>query len=243
METPDSYGYPMGDGDLRPPVLAMEEHARASGRPFVLWGMDDGEKAALEEAFPGRFRYEAPRDYFDYVYDAQKLATLAGKKLHAKRNFVNRFEKEHPDWTFEPITPDNMEEVRQMNKVWEQLNDWGHDLSLQEEISAIHRMFRHYDEMDFTGGLLRAEGRVVAYSVASPLGTRAFDIHLQKAYYDVAGAYPTINREMVRHILEKYPQVEFINREDDNGDDGLRKSKLSYYPDLLLRKWTAAWVD
>lgn len=242
VEIPANYGFPQGEGDIRRPVEALREHAQAHNRPLILWGLLDHQKDQLEAAYPGQFSYKESRDSFDYIYDAQKLATLAGKKLHAKRNFINRFEKENPDWSFEPITPDNLEEVQRMNRVWEQLNDWGQNMALQAEMSAISRVFRHYQELDFTGGLLRADGRVVAYSVGSPLGTRAFDVHLEKAYYDVPGAYPTINREMVRHILERYPQVELINREDDNGDDGLRQSKLSYKPEILLRKWRATWI-
>lgn len=243
VEIPSNYGYPQGVGDIRRPVEALREHALAHNRRLVLWGLLDEQREELEAAYPGRFSYKESRDSFDYIYDAQKLTTLSGKKLHAKRNFINRFEKENPNWSFELITPENLEEVKRMNRVWEQLNDWGQNMALQAEMGAIQRVFRHYEELGFVGGLLRADDRVVAYSVASPLGTRAFDIHLEKAYYDVPGAYPTINREMVRHILANYPNVELINREDDNGDEGLRKSKLSYYPEILLRKWRATWID
>ena len=77
--------------------------------------------------------------------------------------------------------------------------------------------------------------------MASPLGTEAVDVHIEKAFAEVAGAYTIINREMVRYLKQKLPGLLWINREDDTGDEGLRKAKLSYQPDLLVEKELATW--
>lgn len=242
VNTSENFNYPFGSGDLRVPLDAMMEHSRAVGIPLTLWGMNDEEKERMEALYPGQFLFEETRQYADYLYDARKLADLSGKKLHSKRNFINRFMADYPDWSFEPLTHENLEDAMRMSAEWCKINDCGRSAALKEEACAVGRAFRHYWDLGLTGGLLRAGGRVVAFSMASPLGTRAFDIHIEKAFYDVPGAYPMINREMARYILEQYPHVELINREDDTGDEGLRKAKLSYYPEILLRKWLATWI-
>ena len=68
-------------------------------------------------------------------------------------------------------------------------------------------------------------------------------VHFEKAFPDVNGAYAMINREFSRMIAEKYPEVQFLNREDDMGSEGLRRAKESYQPTVLLEKYTADWKE
>ena len=86
------------------------------------------------------------------------------------------------------------------------------------------------------------DARAVAFSMGSFTAPGCFDVHFEKAYADVEGAYPVINRELARYIRRLYPDTQWFNREDDMGLEGLRKAKLSYYPDILLEKFTAREV-
>ena len=69
-----------------------------------------------------------------------------------------------------------------------------------------------------------------------------FDVHFEKAA-DHEGAYPMINRELVRLVLAEYPQIQYINREDDMGLENLRTAKLSYRPEFMAEKYCATWND
>lgn len=232
---------PIGNGDPAGALEEVRDECRKAGGPMCILGAGDAEQQKLETAYPGIFTFEDKREYFDYIYEAARLADLPGKKLHAKRNFINRFMTDNPEWSFEPITGENISQAWEMNRKWCEINGCARSAELMDEAYAVRRCFDNFRELGIIGGMLRAGDRVVAYSMASRLGTRAVDVHIEKAFSDVDGAYPLINREMVRYILELYPDVEYINREDDTGDDGLRQAKLSYHPDILLRKWVAVW--
>lgn len=100
-------------------------------------------------------------------------------------------------------------------------------------------MFRHFRELGFTGALLYQNGEPVAFTAATRLGEAVMDVHFEKALPGVEGAYTMINREFVNLIAQRYPEIEFFNREEDMGIEGLRKAKESYRPDMLLMKYIA----
>lgn len=232
---PRSYLFPSGSGDVKPVIDALSTDAALRGEPLVMSGVTKESVAALETLFPGRFTFEETRDHFDYIYESEKLITLSGKKLHSKRNFINRFQAEHEGgWSFEAITPENIAECWSMNTRWCEQNGCGEDPSLMEELCAVRNCFENFSALGLRGGLLRVDGRVVAYTMGLPLNADTFIVHIEKAFSDVAGAYPMINREFAAHNCADF---KYINREDDVGDEGLRRAKLSYKPAILLEKF------
>ena len=236
------YLFPYGSGDLAPAVEALAADAAAFGEKLHFVCLSAQQKAQLEELWPGRFVYDCvwDRDSWDYVYDVNKLADLAGKKLHSKRNHIHRFDERFPDWMAEPIDAHNVEECVEMERIWAAAHaEKGESESLSEETISILEALYLRDELELKGVLIRAEGKVVAFSLGSFTTPECFDVHYEKAYSDIQGAYTVVNREMARMIRAQYPQVKWFNREDDLGLEGLRKAKLSYYPEILLEKCSA----
>lgn len=229
------YTYPVGEGDIKPVIEALMEDAKERNIPFRLRGILENEVSKVEELFPGLFHIEASRDESDYVYKTERLTTLAGKKLHGKRNHIARF-KDNPDWQYEDITRENIEECKVMNKKWCALYDCDEDKNLQLEACAVALAFKNFFELNLVGGLIRREGEVIAYTIGEPLTDDTFVVHIEKAFPDIQGAYPMINQQFVIHNCQDF---EYVNREEDMGEEGLRKAKLSYYPDLLIEKYTA----
>ena len=149
-----SYLYPAGSGDLRPVVDALAADAAELGVPFRMNGVPREGTAALEALFPGRFAFAETRDHFDYLYESEKLITLSGKKLHGKRNFVNRFLAENEGrWAYEAITPENLPECWRMNVAWCAENGCGEDPSLAEETCAVKNCFDHFTALGLQGHL------------------------------------------------------------------------------------------
>lgn len=237
-----SYLYPAGSGPLAPAVDALAQDAAAQGKPLLLVCVTGEQRAALEEACPGRFQFEEDRDGFDYIYDVNRLADLPGKKLHAKRNHIHRFDEQFPDWLLEDITPANVPECVELERQWAALRqeEAGEDAgAISEETVAVIEALYHMDKLGLEGVLIRADGGPVAFSLGGFITPECFDVNFEKSFGDIQGAYPAINRELARLIRERHPQVKWFNREDDMGLDGLRRAKQSYYPDILLPKYTA----
>jgi len=234
-----SYLYPAGSGDIAPVVEAMLQDAKDCGHDFVLYTVLAEQKALLETLFPGKFEFTRIPKYDDYIYTAESLITLAGKKLHAKRNHINRFKAENPDWTYEPITQDNMHEVILMSEEWCRINSCNSQKSLREESCAMRQALKDYFALGLDGGLIRAGGRVVAFSMGDRLNNDTYLVHLEKAFADVNGAYAIINQQFAEHNCKDYT---YIDREDDSGDEGLRQAKLSYRPVMRTEKYTARWI-
>lgn len=239
------YPFPSGQGDLRAALEALMADARERGIPFRLYGLSEADKALLQALYPDRFRFHCDRDSFDYVYDIHDLADLKGRKYQQKRNHIHRFEDSFSDWRAEPLTEENAQAALDFAEYWYDLRaQLDPEEDLQMERSALRRAFRHWQELGMEGLVLYADGKIVAMTMASFLSEDTLDVHFEKALPHIQGAYPTINREFARHIREKYPQVQYLNREDDMGMEGLRKAKLSYHPHHMVEKsWALMTVE
>lgn len=190
---------------------------------------------SIENWYPGRFEVTYERDWADYIYNREKLMNLSGKKLHGKRNHIKRFQEQHPEWTYETLSEENVEACVAMAKNWCRANCCKEDDEKQEEFHLVVRALRNFRQLHMRGGLLRTKEGVVAFTLGSPISADTFDVSFEKAYADIQGAYPMINQQFVLHELQDYV---YVNREEDLGVEGLRKAKLSYYPEVLLEKGT-----
>lgn len=231
-----SYLYPIGQGDKLQAIESLVTDARERKTPFSIHGMLTEQTRELDSLFPGRFVFHGTRDLYDYIYSRESLAGLAGKKLHAKRNHINKF-KTLNNWSYEPISRENIEQCWEMNRQWCIQQGCGEDPGLREEACAVRSCFEHYFSLEMQGGLLKSDGRVIAYTMGKPLCSDTFIVHIEKAFAEIQGAYPMINQQFVLHACEGFS---YINREEDTGKEGLRKAKLSYYPSILLEKYTAS---
>lgn len=234
------YLYPAGNGPVEEAIDAILEDAAQDGRVPIIFSLNEEAKARLENQHPGRFRYESSRGDADYIYLASDLANLPGKKYQKKRNHCSRFERDHAGrWQFHEITPENMKDVCAFNKRWCSLYDNRDDVGIEQEHQAIQLVCAHYGELALKGGFITVDEEIVAFSFGSALGPDLFVTHVEKALYDVNGAYAIINREMARHFCMGY---EYINRENDVDEEGLREAKLSYHPAFLEEKYTAELI-
>lgn len=240
-EKKPSYFYPAGTGDVKAVIDQMKEDAADHSHDFRLVGLSLENIEQLDLMYPKQFRYKRKRDHFDYVYLIEKMVSLAGKKLSAKRNHINKFVSNNK-WHFEQINEDNIKECWDMNKQWSVNNGIDEDPGLAEEACAVQRLLKNFFDLGLEGGLIRVDDKVVAYTIGEVLNSDTYVIHVEKAFADIQGAYPIINREFIKHISEKYPHLIYVNREEDIGNKGLRRAKKSYYPEKMEEKYTGKYV-
>lgn len=217
--------FPRGDGDVQGVISKIEEEYGDVG----FFGLNENDKRILEEFRKEKYIITADRDSSDYYYKVSDLSSLSGKKYHQKRNHISFFEKTY-NWSYERIDKSNIPECLEMNEKWIEKNADKAMSGTGREETAIATAFENYEQLGFVGGLLRIDGKVCAYTFGEKMNDTTFCTHVEKAFSDVRGAYPMINREFARRELSEY---KFVNREEDLGIEGLRKAKLSYYPCCL----------
>lgn len=230
-----SFAYPAGEPeDVKKALELLMEYSRERGVLFSLYNVTPDNFAQLAEWYPDRFQIEYSEADADYVYESEKLATLSGKKLHGKRNHINKFKNMYGDrWSYEPITRDNVEECFQMALKWRNQNGCEDDPDKNSEMCVTLNSLRLFEELELTGGLLRVDGNIIAFTIGEPVCSDTFVVHIEKAFADIQGAYPMINQQFVEHECKDY---KYVNREEDTGSEGLRKAKLSYRPVFMVEK-------
>ena len=228
-----AYMFPVGDGDLRHAICQIEKDAEMSGHSFIILGVTTEAKCVLNKLFPHNFFFTAERDYFDYIYLRENLITLSGKKLQPKRNHINKFKKQY-DYTYLPITQEIIPECRKLEQIWYEANKVEeNNEDLLHERCSMHFAMEHFNQLGLLGGAIIADNKIIAFTYGSPINNQTFGIHVEKADIRYEGVFSVISQEFAKHIPQQYT---YINREEDLGIPGLRQSKLSYHPTLLLEK-------
>lgn len=232
------YLYPICRDDPKPVLDAIIADSRERGILCSLTSLTKADCQTLEALYPGQFVFHPDRDSFDYVYSIEDLSTLKGRKFQKKRNHMNKFKQTHQDYTLEPITEENLSQVQKMLDNWyiahqERFPD--SDTCLEQ--LAIHKGLRYRHELGLEAMVLRVGDTLLAMTMGSRIAQHTFDVQFEKA--DDESAYVAINYLFANYIHEKYPDVLWLNREDDLGIEGLRRAKLSYNPDHMIEKWWA----
>ena len=231
------YPFPVGGGDKKAVLEAIINDAHERDIPCRLTGLTEENIRLLEELYPGKFFFHCDRDSYDYVYAIDDLAELKGKKYQKKRNHVNRFRTEHPDYRVQPLCDELLEDVKALVDGWYEsrlAQDPAADFLMERR--AIEKALRDYEKLGLETLVLLDGRQVLAVTMGSFLAENTLDVHFEKAREDVDGAYAAINCEFARYLREKYPQLQFLNREEDMGIPGLRKAKESYLPHHLTEK-------
>lgn len=229
-----NFAFPVGTADLKSAFSWLQNYCARKGVPFKMNLVEPAMYEQIEAEFPGAYDVVYSRNNADYFYNTADLESFSGKRYHSKKNHVNEFMRAHPDWVYEPITDENTGACIEMAKDWCVENNCCSDKSKASELCILIKALKYRAALGLSGGLLRTHGRIVALA----LGERAGDMvieHFEKAFSDVPGAYPMICQQFAKN---EAGDAVFINREEDLGVEGLRRSKESYRPAFLADKGT-----
>jgi hypothetical protein len=227
-----AFSPPLG-GDVRGGFDKVVEYCRLKELPVIFYNAASYDLEMLSEIF-GDLKSCYNEDWSDYIYTASDLTSLVGRKFNGQRNHINFFKRTFEDYSFEVVTKDNIPEVFEFFRQFP-LSDsmLGSDV-YAEEYSKTIEVLENFEIYDQLGGLLRVDGKVIAFSLGEIVNGVLF-VHIEKADKNYRGAYPMITNEFAKHFCSD--DVVFINREEDVGDEGLRRSKKSYHPCGLLNKY------
>lgn len=222
------YLLPPGEGSLCDRVRALRE---AVGAGLTMSLVPEDALGELRQEFS--FTAVEEPDIADYIYKAEDLAYLAGKKYSKKRNLIHQFEKLYPDYTLEPITNENAHRIAECCA-----HDWS-DTGLSElaiyENDHTREVLEDFAAYGCTGYALHVGGEIAAFCIGEVMGDTLI-VHIEKGKREYKGAFQMINCLFAKTELEKCG-IQYINREDDVGDEGLRRAKQSYFPEYMLKKF------
>lgn len=229
-----SYAVPWGDGDITVALKEVQNDALGRGADLSFYCVSEEQTEQLKSFFGDKLILKEQRDYFDYIYLRENLATLNGKRYHSKKNHVNTFCKKF-NYSYEELNENNLEECLNFSRQWHMMNESTQQLEAERQV--IDCAFKNFFDLGFSGALLRVDGKIVAYSLGEPMADgETYCVHFEKASPDVPTAYATVNKMFAENLPTKF---KYINREDDAGVEGLRKAKTSYHPEFLLKKYYA----
>ena len=189
-----------------------------------LWGRQAGDLLQIAEE----------RANWDYIYSVDELVSLRGNRFHKKKNLLNQFKKKN-DYHFETFSAAMIDQALALQDDWCTWRDCEDSDVLAAENRAIQRVFVYWDRFpELLGGAIMVEDMIVAYTIAEPLDRDTVVIHFEKGCPAHKGIYQAINQMFLESLGDRF---RFVNREQDLGDEGLRKAKLSYHPVKFNEKY------
>jgi hypothetical protein len=229
-----AFSMPLGK-DINGSLQEVTEYCRNREIPVIFYTVTN-EDIGILRAFFNTVNVIKEDDWSDYLYWASDLKELPGRKYHGQKNHINFFYKTHTHFSFEEITKANIAEVIDFYKNYGLKAVTDSDVFLEEHYKTLE-VLENYDIYGLLGGFLRIDGAVEAFSIGEICNDVLF-IHIEKANLKLRGAYQVVNNEFARYYALK-ENVEYINREEDIGDEGLRISKKSYHPCEIVQKYIA----
>jgi hypothetical protein len=190
-------------------------------------------RLAAELAGHPEFVVERVRDHFDYVYRTHDLINLAGGNYRAQRNHLHSLTRSHP-FRYEPLTEEHLSPCLALSARWCQVKRCECDLSLLGEWEAVTAALANYQALGLQGGVILVNDRIRAFSCGELLNKATAVIHLEKADPELRGLYAVINQQFCQ---QAWADVDFVDREQDLGEPGLRTAKMSYHPHRLVEKF------
>ena len=223
---------PVGTGDKRKALDALcSELKDISAEVRICRVSEDFVNRRLD---PDQYFYQLDRNNSDFVYRSGDIMELSGRKYHSKKNHLNTFIR---NFQFEYLALDRelVGHFLDMQEEWCRIRDClqTHDLLMEDY--AVKTALTYFNELDYKGAAIRIGNRLEAFSLGEQLNRDTAVIHIEKANPDIPGLYSVINNLFVRNT---WSSLEYINREQDLGIEGLRKAKESYYPHHMVNKYT-----
>jgi len=235
-----SYGFPLGlRAHLRDAVCRLAADARETGAPLKLSLLNETQCAQLEEAFPGAFSVTPAEEYTEYLYLRENLAALRGSRYHGKRNHIAQFWRGDPEAMIQPLIAENAQYAVAIARAWLSSRENPEEPSLQAELRSIEEAAAAFDVLGMSGLLLYSGGEPIGMTMVSEISPGIWDVHFEKVKPGFPHAWSVVANEMAKCL----PDAEYLNREEDLGESGMRRSKQSYKPDLLNLKYNAVLKD
>lgn len=182
---------------------------------------------------------EPNRDHFDYIYRTRDLIGLKGRKYHSKKNRLNKFFKQYT-FEYHPMTQKWIKECGRVLIRWCAWRDCEKYRIMRAEFEAVHEILLDYKQLSVQGGVITIDNQVEAFAIGEILNEQTAVIHVEKADPKIPELFTVINQQFCE---KQWQPVPLLNREQDMGEPGLRRAKMSYQPHDLIKKFTIRLIS
>ncbi len=227
--------YPLGLGDRQKTIKDVMDYFLSNNMKFAIRSLEPYQKYELEKNMPNIFDISPNRDRFDYIYNVSDLINLNGRKLHSKKNHLNKFLNLYPNFVYERIDSSNAIDVFESYVEWFNKNPNITD-GLRNEFVGIESTLRNFNLLDMKGGVIKIDNKIAAFTLGEQINSNSVVIHIEKANTFYEGIYQAINQQF---LCNDWNEMEFVNREEDLGIEGLRRAKMTYNPIRFVEKFEA----
>ena len=226
--------------NLKELIDALIDYKKENNMEFVFKDLDEDFMEEIKDIYGDAegICIKEDRDNFDYLYEAEKLIKLSGKKLHGKKNHYNSFVKNYNYEVKDIKDAQVIKDVVVAAEKWYEVNK--KDRMLNFELQGIKDILGNMEIVNTKGIAVYVDDNIVAFSLGEKLNDDLAVIHIEKADTSYSGVYSFINKTF---IDRNFSDVKIINREQDLGIEGLRKSKLSYHPFKLEKKYILSYSN
>ncbi len=215
-------------------LVAVERYCVENELPLRWTSVPQERLGLLTQRYGRHLTLTNPRTWRDYLYTVQDFVSYTGKRFSGQRNHVRKFQRQYPTATFQPLTRDDLPAVQCFLQRYAERQYAKNSFIANEELNGSKQLLQVFDQLDIKGGLMLHEGDVIGVTLGS-VANDTIVIHIEKALVEYEGIYPTLAQAFATHIASQ--NLLYINREDDAGDCGLRKSKLQYNPTQIIDKY------
>ncbi len=226
-----SFFMPIGK-DLDGALKQIENYTVKNHIPLNFLCVEDEWLNYLKQRYNNKLKSEFNRDFSDYLYDYQQLKNLVGKKFSGQRNHINGFKKNYPNYKFKKLTLKDKDKILTFLKEYKKEHR-GVGKIEKAELKNTEKLVNNLNLLNFVGGYMEIDKKFCSFTIGEYVGD-TFVIHIEKALKSYKGIYPATFNEFLKYSEKE--GVNFINREDDSGDLGLRTSKTQYQPIQLISK-------
>lgn len=225
---------PIGSNKIKETVLECITYSESFGSGGIMKRVPENVAKLFSDE--DKIKVELDRDNSDYVYLITNMIELPGSNYRSKRKSIKQFLREF-EYEYHPLNQEMVPGCLELQEDWCNIRACWDDPHLAGEDKAIFDALQHASKLDFKGGVITVEEKIKAFTIGEQLNANTIVVHIEKGSQEreYRGIYALINKLFLEN---EWADFKYVNREQDTGEEGLRKAKRSYRPEFMVNKFT-----
>jgi len=166
----------------------------------------------------------------DYIYLTENMASFKGKQYTRHRNHLNQFVSSYRP-SDEPVSINNLPASMSVLQEWQDDSRLAPD---KTDFDQCSEALQKISTLALWGTLYYIDHEPAGFIIGEALNTDTFCLHFAKASKRYHGIYEFMFNDTAKKLQSQY---KYLNFEEDMGSKNLRRTKDSYGPELLLKKY------